>query len=75
MNVLFDPHELHLTSVSVMPFRELGGLPLPIGGEGGGEGVTGRSRDRNPSPASLREATSPYGRGDAEWTARRGRLS
>ena len=39
------------------PCRELGALPLPIWGEGGGEGVT-TSIDLNPSPHP-----SPYGRG------------
>ena len=32
------------------------GLPLPAWGEGGGEGVTGLSRDQNPSPHP-----SPFG--------------
>src|SRR3954468_14702138 len=43
---------------SVGTRSEGGVLPLPVWGEGGGEGVTGPSQQRNPSPHP-----SPYGRG------------
>src|SRR5450631_4244276 len=43
-----------------------GRAPSPRWGEGWGEGVPGLSIGRNPSPGSLRDPTSPYGRGEVE---------
>ena len=45
-----------------------GALPLPYGERVGVRGF-GPKRVHTPSPASLREATSPHGRGEAEFAA------